>query len=91
MDIKDPRLLKLKGILFLCLGILSGCLIIAITRSYMVLMLLGICIWSFCRFYYFGFYVLHHYADPDFKYSGLWDLVLYLVGKRKNTRETDIQ
>jgi hypothetical protein len=47
-------------------------------------MLLAICIWAFCRFYYFAFYVLHHYADPEFKYSGLLDLLKYLLmGKRR--------
>lgn len=48
-----------------------------------LLLLLLICIWAFSRFYYFAFYVLHHYADPDFRYAGLWDLMKYLVSKKE--------
>jgi hypothetical protein len=83
MDIKSPRLLKIKGLLFLLLGILSTLLLWAENPSLKTLILLVICLWSFCRFYYFAFYVLQHYADPDFRYSGLWDLFLYLTGFRK--------
>lgn len=83
MDIKNPRLLKLKGILFLTLGILSGGMILWISQSLIVTGLLMICIWAFARFYYFAFYVLHHYADPEFKYSGLFDLARYLLGRKR--------
>ena len=79
MDITNPRLLKIKGILFLLLGLISAGLLLAMTFEWKTLVLLGIVIWAFCRFYYFAFYVLHYYADPSFKYSGLWDLVVYLV------------
>lgn len=37
--------------------------------------LLAIAIWSFCRFYYFVFYVIQHYVDPGFRYAGLGDFV----------------
>lgn len=81
MDITDPKLLKLKGILFLLLGLLSAGILLAMVPDLRVLMLLGICVWAFSRFYYFAFYVLHHYADPNFRYSGLWDLIRYLLTK----------
>ncbi len=82
MDIKNPRILKLKGLLFLFLGILSAGILYLHAPDWKVLVLLGICVWAFARFYYFAFYVLEHYADPSFKYSGLWDLLKYLL-KRK--------
>lgn len=84
MDITNPKILKLKGALFLLLGILSGGIIISLLPDWRVLLLLAICVWAFSRFYYFAFYVLHHYADGDFRYSGLLDLARYLVfTKRK--------
>ncbi|GHC54317.1 hypothetical protein [Roseibacillus persicicus] len=86
MDIKSPCLLKLKGPLFLILGSIAAAILLLESPNLQTLALLLIVIWSFSRFYYFAFYVLHHYADPEFKYSGLLDLTRYLVGKRKNTR-----
>jgi hypothetical protein len=47
-------------------------------------LLLGLTIWAFCRAYYFCFYVLEHYADSNFKYSGLLDLARYLLNRRKS-------
>ena len=83
MDIESPRLLKAKGILFLLLGVLAVTLLLLLAPDWRVAVLLAIIVWAFCRFYYFAFYVLHHYADPNFKYSGLGDLVKYLLGKKK--------
>jgi hypothetical protein len=83
MDITNPKVLKLKGALFLLLGLLSGGLLIAIAADWRVALLLGISVWAFARFYYFAFYVLEHYADREFRYSGLLDLVRYLLSRRK--------
>ena len=83
MDIKSPRILKAKGILFLLLGLMSATLLLMLAPDLKVAVLLVISVWAFCRFYYFAFYVLEHYADSSFKYAGLWDLVRYLLGKRK--------
>jgi hypothetical protein len=82
MDIKNPTILKLKGFLFLILGSLAAGLLIVKSPDWTTLTLLLIAIWAFSRFYYFAFYVLHHYADPNFRYSGLLNLVRYLVGSR---------
>ena len=79
MDITNPRLLKIKGLLFLLLGLISAGLLLAGAFEWRNLVLLAIVVWAFCRFYYFAFYVLQHYADPSFKYSGLLDLAKYLL------------
>ena len=71
MDITNPKLLKLKGVLFLILGVLSSALLIAIAADWRVVPLLAISVWAFARFYSFAFYVLEHYADREFRYSGL--------------------
>ncbi len=86
MDITNPRILKLKGVLFLLLGGLSAGIILIRSFDIETCALLAITIWAFCRFYYFAFYVLHEYADPQFKYAGLWDLSLYLLGWKANRR-----
>jgi len=83
MDIKNPKLLKIKGLLFLLLGIIAVFLLILNSPEWRTVGLIIIVIWAFSRFYYFAFYVLHHYADKSFKYSGLLDLVRYLLGKKR--------
>ncbi len=88
MDIRSPALLKLKGALFLFLGLVSAALLgllIFPLLSWQVLTLFGIAIWAFCRAYYFCFYVMEHYADPNFRYAGLLDLFLHLTGLKKKS------
>lgn len=83
MDIKKPGILKLKGLLFLFLGLLSAAILYMLAPDWKVMVLLGICVWSFARFYYFAFYVLEKYADPEFRYAGLFDLLKYLLRGRQ--------
>jgi uncharacterized RDD family membrane protein YckC len=81
-DITSPRVLKLKAALFLVVGTLAGALLLAPAFSWQGLGLLLLCIWAFARAYYFAFYVMHHYAEPTFKYAGLLSLVRHLCGRR---------
>jgi hypothetical protein len=82
-DLTNPKLIKLKGILFLVLGLLSSALLLAHAPNLTVALLLVLAIWSFCRFYYFAFYVIEHYVDPGFKFAGLWDFARYLLRRTK--------
>ncbi|MDA7867380.1 hypothetical protein N9062_04555 [Akkermansiaceae bacterium] len=82
MDIKNPKILKLKGLLFLILGSMAAGLLFLQSPDWTTVALILIVIWAFSRFYYFAFYVLHHYADRNFRYSGIIDLLRYLAGKR---------
>jgi hypothetical protein len=50
-------------------------------------LLMAIAIWSFCRFYYFGFYVLGCYVDSNYKFSGLISMMQYVVSRRKGQIE----
>ncbi len=83
MDITSPRLLKIKGALFLLLGLLSALLLLLPEFTWKQLTLLAITVWAFCRAYYFCFYVMEHYADPTFRYAGLLDLAKFLLRKKR--------
>lgn len=78
-DITSPKILKLKGALFALLGCLSAFLLLFPSFSWSNLLLFWISVWAFCRCYYFCFYVLRHYVDPSFRYSGIWDLIKHLA------------
>ena len=82
-DLTNPFWIKLKGILFLIIGILSSALLIIESQSWRVGVLLVIAIWCFCRFYYFAFYVIERYVDPGYRFSGLWSFFVYLISKRR--------
>jgi hypothetical protein len=82
-DLTDPKWIKLKGLLFLMVGIGSAVLLVLEEPSLKVAFLLAISIWCFCRFYYFAFYVLQHYVDPGYRFSGLWSLLSFLLSKRR--------
>ena len=72
-DIKSPRLLKMKGILFGLLGLVAAVLLLVTSPTVQTAILLVITIWAFCRFYYFLFYVLENYAGRKRPYAGIWD------------------
>jgi len=82
-DLKNPVWIKLKGVLFLIIGILSATLLMIESQSWRVAALLAIAIWCFCRFYYFAFYVIEHYVDPGYRFSGLWSFFGYLISRRR--------
>ena len=82
-DLKDPRLIYLKAGLFLVAGSASVTGILVEFPSWRLAALLAIALWSFCRLYYFAFYVIEHYIDPGFKFAGLGSFLRYLL-RRKN-------
>ena len=81
-DIKDPRIIKLKGFLFLFQGLLAGGVLLALAPSWRVALLLAITVWSFCRFYYFAFYVIQNYVDPKYRFAGLGSFFRYMLGRK---------
>ena len=88
-DLTDPRWIKFKALLFLLVGILSAILLILDEPTIRAVLLLTICIWCFCRCYYFAFYVIEHYVDPGYRFSGLGSFVVYLWSNRKKLRRED--
>ncbi len=81
-DIKSAKMLYLKGALFIVLGLLAGGILLYEYHSFSHVVLLGICVWAFCRAYYFAFYVIQHYVDPEYRFAGLLDFVQYLRRKK---------
>jgi hypothetical protein len=72
-----------KGILFLFVGLLSAMLLFSQHPTLRMGLLLVLTVWSFCRFYYFAFYVVEHYVDPNYRFSGLLALARYLTQRKR--------
>jgi hypothetical protein len=83
-DLKDPRLIYLKGFLFLAAGVMASTILLLEHPSLRVAVLLALAIWCFARFYYFAFYVIEHYVDSSYRFAGLADFALYLIRRRQN-------
>jgi hypothetical protein len=82
-DLANPFWIKLKGLLFLLIGIAAAILLFLDLPTWRTVVLLALVIWSFCRFYYFAFYVIEKYVDPAYKFSGLFSFARYWFQKRK--------
>jgi len=82
-DIQDTRLMYLKAALFFVSGLMCavGLFVQNPTPSTALMLIVGI--WSFCRLYYFVFYVIEKYIDPSFKFAGLHSVLVYLIRRRK--------
>jgi hypothetical protein len=87
-NLTSARWIRTKGILFLLLGLLSATLLFLEHPTLKTCFLVIIAVWSFCRFYYFAFYVIEHYVDSSYRFSGLLSFALYLIQKKRpNTRK----
>lgn len=84
-DLKDARLIYLKGFLFLLLGTLAAAVLFVRYADWQTTTLLVLTVWAFCRFYYFAFYVVQHYVDDNFRFSGLIDFTAFLIRGRGAT------
>ncbi|HUC84645.1 MAG TPA: hypothetical protein VL970_05580 [Candidatus Acidoferrales bacterium] len=82
-DLTNPIWIKLKGMLFLLIGIAASAFIFLDDPRWQTAVLLVVVIWSFCRSYYFAFYVIEKYVDSEYKFSGLISFGRYLIRSRK--------
>ena len=81
-DLTDQRLIHLKALLFLTLGVMAAAGVVAACPSLRVAALLATSIWAFARLYYYAFYVLERYVDPRLRYAGLLALVRAAAARR---------
>ena len=54
-DIKNPKVIWAKGLLFVGLGLLASVLLVMEAPTVRAALLLVLAIWAFCRAYYFAF------------------------------------
>ena len=87
-DISSPRLIVVKGCLFVALGVMaSGLLVAALfeavhAHAWQQVVLHGVAVWSFCRAYYFAFYVIERYIDPMYRFAGLSSATVWMLRGR---------
>lgn len=90
-DIKSPALLYAKGFLMLAVGVLASTLLLVDRFDLRSAILLAVAVWGFCRAYYFAFYVIEHYVDPQYRFAGLVDFVKYCVKREVKPPHRDVR
>jgi len=81
-DIKNRKLLYLKGFLFLFGCVISSTLLFLEKPTIKTVVLLFVALWCAARFYYFMFYVIESYMEGEYKYSGIYSLLRHLLKKK---------
>ncbi len=81
-DLEKVGWIYLKAALFFVIGIVSAALLIVSNPTLSTFLLLFLVLWSFCRLYYFAFYVIEKYVDPTFRFSGLFSAAKYFLENR---------
>ncbi|MGJ8697473.1 MAG: hypothetical protein ACSHYF_14240 [Verrucomicrobiaceae bacterium] len=85
MNLSDdlpPHWIWIKAAAFLLILSLSAALTLFLTTPLQRLFPLFCVIWSSARLYYFAFYVIEHYLDPNFRFSGLFSLARLLKNRK---------
>jgi len=86
-DLKSATAMYVKAALFLVAGCIAALGLWIESPTLRTAALIAILVWSFCRLYYFCFYVIERYIDPGFRFDGLFSVLRYLI--RKRTAQSD--
>ena len=86
-DLPSARWMYAKAVLFLLIGGITFWLLLlpGELQAGRRAVLQALMIWAFARAYYFAFYVIEHYVDRRYRFSGLFDFFLYLLKLRKKS------
>jgi hypothetical protein len=65
--------------------LIAGGLILFETRSWKIAIMLLLVVWSSARLYYFMFYVIEKYVDPEYKFAGIGSFLQYLFSRNNKS------
>ena len=88
-DLNSHRLIYLKALLFLAIGLIASAILLLDRPSWTLATLLALAVWAFARAYYFAFYVIQHYIDPTYRFAGLASAIRHSLSPRKQRGQTD--
>lgn len=83
-DLKTANSIHFKGWLFLLLAIIASVGLLFQNLTWQNAALLVIALWAACRWYYYMFYVIEKYVDPNFKFAGLTSVIRYLYSRKES-------
>jgi hypothetical protein len=77
-DLTSARAIFWKGWIFFACGLFAASALVLLNPAWQNVLLLAIAVWSFCRWYYFMFYVVEKYVVPSFRFDGLFSFLRYM-------------
>ncbi|MEN6424807.1 MAG: hypothetical protein ABFE13_05565 [Phycisphaerales bacterium] len=83
MDLQNPRWMYLKAGLFVFIVFSCFALVWAEAPTAQTASLLLLMIWASARAYYFAFYVVEKYIDPQYRFSGLISFFRYVLRRKR--------
>jgi hypothetical protein len=83
MDLKNPKLMYLKAGLFVLIVLCCFILVWVEAPTAKTALLLLLMIWASARAYYFTFYVVEKYVDPQYRFAGLVSFFRYMLGRKR--------
>ena len=81
-----PRWMAIKAALFVVIALLAGVIVICRSPTWTTAGCLFAIAWASSRAYYFAFYVIGHYVDPSFRFTGLIDFARWALRRRRSPR-----
>ncbi len=88
-DLQSPSAMYLKAVLFLVAGTVCAIALLVELPSLRTVFLISILVWSFCRLYYFLFYVIERYIDPTYRFDGIFSALRFLAIRKSAGNRTD--
>ena len=85
-DLQSANAMCLKAVLFLVAGTVAAAGLLLLSPNPRTAFLIMVCVWAFCRLYYFLFYVIERYIDPAFRFDGIGSALRYLWTNRAKRR-----
>ena len=85
-DLSSAKMMYVKAGMFVVIGGSCAVLLVLQNPTWRTAALLAIAIWSFCRAYYFAFYVIEKWVDPGFRFSGLWSFAKHTLSRSASRR-----
>lgn len=82
-ELKNKNWIRAKALGFGGIFLMSLALLIIQENRWWRTGLAVLLAWSSARGYYFLFYVIEHYLDPGFRFTGLWSALLHLARRRR--------
>ena len=82
-NLLSPRWMAVKAVLFVVIALLAGVIAIVRDPTWTTAFCLLAIAWASSRAYYFAFYVIGHYVDPSFRFSGLIDFARWARRRRR--------
>lgn len=78
-DLVNPKWMCLKAIGFVLIAFLCALGLMLRSMRIETAVLILLMVWASARAYYFCFYVIERYINPEFKYAGLSSALAFLL------------